>query len=116
MPFQILPSTVRLERAPLLRTSIRPKRLMRALVLAQITAVRAGKVAEPALVRLLPLMEGGDVCLELGVRCRSVSAAVADVRALASVGALVVVFGLVGREGFGAGGEAAGVRTVAGVA
>ena len=58
MPLQILPPTVRLERAALLRTSIRPKRLMRALMLTQITAIRAREVAEPALVRLLPLMEG----------------------------------------------------------
>jgi hypothetical protein len=56
------------------------------------------------------------VGLQLRVGCRGVAAAVADVGALTGVGALVVVFGLVGCEGFGAGWVAAGVGAVAGMA
>jgi hypothetical protein len=58
MTLKILPPTIRLERASGLRTAIRPERLMRALVFAQITRVRTREVAEAAFVRLLTLMEG----------------------------------------------------------
>ena len=55
------------------------------------------------------------MCLELCVCSGGVSAAVADVGALAGVGTFVVVFGLVGGKSLGAGGEAACVGSVAGV-
>ena len=83
------------------------------LVLAQITAVRAAKVAEPALVRLFTLVQRRDVRLQLRVRRGRVPAAVAHVGALARVRALVVVLGLVRRERLGAPCEAAGVGAVA---
>jgi hypothetical protein len=89
---------------------------MRALVFAQVTAVGACEVTEAAFVRFLALVQRANVRLELCVRCRRVAAAVADVRALACVSALVVVFGLVCRKCLGAGGIAACVRAVAGVA
>jgi hypothetical protein len=89
---------------------------MRAFMFTQITAVRTSEVAEAAFVRFLSLVEGRDVCLQLCVGGGGVAAAVADVGALAGVGALVVVFGLVGCKGLGAGGVAAGVGAVAGVA
>jgi hypothetical protein len=89
---------------------------MRALVFAQVTAVCACKVAEAAFVRLLALVQRTNVRLELCMRCRGVAAAVADVRALACVSALVVVFGLVCCKCLGAGGIAACVRAVTGVA
>lgn len=50
------------------------------------------------------------------MRRRRVAAPVADIRALACVGALVVVFGLIGRKCLVARGEAACVRTIAGMA
>lgn len=53
--------------------------------------------------------------LELCVGRGGVPAAVTDVGALASVCALVIVFGLVGGKGFGARREAAGVGAIAGV-
>jgi hypothetical protein len=54
--------------------------------------------------------------LQLCVGCRGVAASIADIGPLAGVRALVVVFGLVGGEGLGAGWVAAGVWAVAGVA
>ena len=65
----------------------------------QITRVRAGKFAEAAFVRLLTLVEGAYVRLQLRVRGGGVAAAVAHVRSLAGVSALVVVFCLVCGEG-----------------
>jgi hypothetical protein len=90
--------------------------LMRALVFGEITAVCTCEVAEAAFVRFLALVEGGNVGLQLRVCCRCVAAAIAHIWAFTGVCALVVVFGLVGGEGLGAGGVAAGVRAVAGVA
>ena len=89
---------------------------MRPLVLGQVARVRARKVAEAAFVRLLALVEGADVGLQLRVRGRCVPAAVADVRALAGVGALVVVLCLVCGEGLVAACVAACVGSVARVA
>lgn len=89
--------------------------LVRPLVLAQITAIRAAELAEPTLMRLLPLVQRRDVRLQLRVRRGGVPAAVAHVGAFARVRALVVVLGLVGRERLGAAREAARVGAVAGV-
>lgn len=89
--------------------------LVRPLVLAQIAAIRAAEVAEPTLVRLLPLVQRRDVRLQLCVRRGGVPAAIAHVGAFARVRALVVVLGLVGRERLGAAREAARVGAVAGV-
>src|SRR6478735_5742081 len=89
--------------------------LMRALVLAQVGAVRAGEVAEATLVRLLPLVQCRDVRLQLRMRGRSVSASIAYVRALAGVRALVVVLRLIRGEGLVAAFEAACIGAVAGV-
>ena len=86
---------------------------MRALVLGQITRIRTGKVAEPALMRLLIEMQGRDVRLQLRVRGSRVPAVLADVGPVAGVGALVVVFCLVRGEGLGAAFEAACVGPVA---
>ena len=116
MALQILPATVGFKRASGLRTAVGPQRLVRALVFAQVTRVRAGEVAEAAFVRFLALVKRGDVGLELRVRGRGVAAAVAHVGALAGVRALVVVFGLVGGEGFATRRETACVGAVAGVA
>jgi hypothetical protein len=85
-------------------------------VFAEVTAVRTCEVAEAAFMRLFPVVQRGDVRLQLRMCRGCVAAAVADVRALACVCALVVVFGLVGCEGFGARGKAAGVGAVAGMA
>lgn len=81
-------------------------------MLAKIRAVRARKVAEAALVRLLPFMERGNVRLQLRVRRGRVSAPVTYVRALACVRALMVVLCLVGGEGLVAALEAACVGAV----
>lgn len=88
---------------------------MRALVLTQVRAVRARKVAEATLVRLLPLVQCRDVRLQLGVRGGRVSASVAHVRTFAGMRALVIVLRLVRGEGLVAVLEAACVRTVAGM-
>jgi uncharacterized BrkB/YihY/UPF0761 family membrane protein len=53
-------------------------------------------------MRLLPLMQRADVRLQLRVRGCRVAAAITYVGTLAGVCALMVVFGLVGGEGFGA--------------
>jgi hypothetical protein len=98
-----------------MRTAIWSKRLMRAFMFTQITAVCTREVAEAAFMGFLSLVEGRDVCLQLRVGGGGVAAAVADIGSFAGVGALVVVFGLVGCKGLGAGGIAAGVGAVAGV-
>jgi hypothetical protein len=56
MAFEILPPAVGFESASLLRTAVGPKRLMRALVFAQIAAVCARKVAKTTFVRFLALV------------------------------------------------------------
>lgn len=89
---------------------------MRPLVFTQITAICAREFAEAAFVRLLAFVQRRDVRLQLRVRRRRVAAAVTDIWALACVGALVVVFGLVGCKCLVARGEAACVRPIAGMA
>lgn len=89
---------------------------MRSLVLGQVTRVCAREVAEAASVRLLALVQGADVRLQLRVRRGRVPAAVAHVGAFAGVGALVVVLGLVGGERLVAACVAACVGPVACVA
>jgi hypothetical protein len=116
MAFQVLPPAVWLEGAACVWASVRPECLVRALVLAQVRRVCACEVAEAAFVRLLAVVEGGDVGLQLGVGCGGVAAAVADVWALAGVCPLVVVFRLVCGERLGAARKTAGVRSVAAVA
>ena len=86
---------------------------MSSLVLTKIRTIGAGEVAEPTLMRLLALVQGANVRLQLRVRGRRVAAAVANVRAFPGVSALVVVLRLVGGERLGATREAAGVGTVA---
>lgn len=89
---------------------------MRSLVLAQVTRIRARKAAEAALVTLFLAVQRSDVRVQLCVRSGVVAALGADVGSVAGVRALVVVFGLVGGEGFAAVGETAGVGAMAGVA
>jgi len=67
-------------------------------------------------VRFLALVQRGNVRLQLRVRGRGVATTVADVGSLTGVRALVVIFGLICREGLRAGGEAACVGPVAAVA
>jgi hypothetical protein len=55
------------------------------------------------------------MCLELRVRGGSVAAAITHVRPFAGMGAFMVIFGLVGGEGFGTAGVRAGVGAVAGM-
>lgn len=89
---------------------------MSAFVLAQVTRVGAGEVAEAAFVRFLALVQGADVRLKLRVCGGCVAAAIAHVRSLSGMGTLMVVFGLVGGECLVAAVVATGVRTVACVA
>jgi len=89
---------------------------VRTLVFTEVTAIGAGEVAEAAFVRFPALVEGRDVCLELGVRCSRVAAAITHIWAFAGVCALMVIFRLVRREGLGAAWIAAGVGAIAGVA
>lgn len=67
-------------------------------------------------MRLFALVECRDMGLELRMGRGGVAAAIADVWAFTGVSALVVVFGLVGREGLGAAWKAACVGAVAAVA
>jgi hypothetical protein len=134
--FEVLPATVGLEGAVWVRAAVGPESLftkewlgrvaqgvgrietylMRALVLAKVARVGAGEVAKTAFVRLLALVQRTDVCLQLRVcRCR-ITAAVACVRPFASVGTLVVIFGLVGGECLVAALVAARVGAVASMA
>lgn len=89
---------------------------MRLLMLTQITRIRTCEAAEATLVPLFLAVQGGDVRVELCVGGGGVAALGTHIGSVAGVGALVVVFCLVGCEGFGAGGESAGVGAVAGVA
>ena len=68
------------------------------LVFAQVTRVSTCKLAEPAFVRLLALVQRTDVGLQLRMRCCCVATAVTYVRSLAGVCPLVVVFGLIGSK------------------
>ena|SRR5690242_21813080 len=90
--------------------------LMCSLVLTQVTTIRACKLAKPAFMRFLPLMQRADMRLQLRMRGRCISAAIAYIRAFASVCALVVIFCLVGSERLVAPGVAACVGAVACVA
>jgi hypothetical protein len=86
---------------------------MRALVLTQVRAIRAGEVTEAALVRLLPLVQCRDVRLQLRMRGSRIPAFITYVGTLASVRALVVILRLVRGEGLGAALEAACIGAVA---
>jgi hypothetical protein len=116
MTLEILPSAIRFECASGVRTAVGAQGLVGAFVFTEVTAVCACEVAEAAFVWFLTLVQGRDVGLQLRVRRRRVATAVADVWALAGVGALVVVFGLVGGKGLGTGWVAACVGAVARVA
>ena len=67
-------------------------------------------------MRFLALVQCADVGLKLGMRCCRVAATIANIGPLASVGAFVIVFGLVGGKGLVAASVAAGVGTVSCVA
>lgn len=73
---------------------------MGSLMLAQIARIRTRELTETTLVRLLTFVQSTDVCLKLCVCSCRISTAVANVRSLASVSTLMVVFGLVGGKGF----------------
>lgn len=89
---------------------------MCAFVFAQVARVGACELAEAAFVRLLAIVEGANVRLQLGVRCRGVTAAVANVRPLTCVGAFVVVLCLVSSEHLITSFKAASIRAMTGVA
>ena len=85
-------------------------------VFAQVTRIRAGKLAEAAFVRLLTIVQGADMGLQLRVRSRRVSAAITDIGSFACVRPLVIIFSLVRGKRLVAAFVAAGIRAVASMA
>jgi hypothetical protein len=85
---------------------------MRPLMLTQITAIRTRKVAKPALMRFLPLVQRADVRLQLRMRRCRVPAPVTHVRPLTCMRALMVILGLVCSKRLVAAGVAACVWPV----
>ena len=129
MALKVLPAAVGLECAVGVRAAVRAESLqnvsladgkegivvaylMRPLMLTQITAIRTRKVAKPALMRFLPLVQRAYVRLQLRMRRCRVSAPVTHVRPLACMCALMVILGLVCSERLVAAGIAACVWSV----
>lgn len=89
---------------------------MSAFVFAQITRISACKVAKPAFMRFLALMQRTNVSLELCVRGGGISATIAYVGPLSSVYTLMIVFCLAGSERLVTTVVATGIWTISSVA
>lgn len=82
----------------------------------QITRIRTGKLAKPAFVWFLALMQCANMCLQLGMRGGRVTTPITHIGSLACVGALMVILGLVRGKSFVAVFVAACIRPVASMA
>lgn len=85
---------------------------MGSFMLAEIRAIRTCEATESTSVPFCFLMLRADMCLQLGMRRRHVTAFTTHIGPVATVGTLVIVLGLVRRKRLVASFPAAGVRPV----